>query len=101
MRQVRLVFNAGPPQSKPSAAAATDERTRRSTDSELLTDAKATAQPEELDPAEAVAQMLEDIATEQKGPIESICRHVRTDKCIAGTLQCPTECMLSQSQALA
>ena len=64
------------------------------TDSEVLTEAKAAAQPEELDPAQAVAQMLDDIATEQKGTIESICRHV-TSNCIALALQCHTEGVLA------
>ncbi|KAK9807943.1 hypothetical protein WJX73_005699 [Symbiochloris irregularis] len=71
---VRLVFNAGPSQRRADAAAAIDARTRRMTDPDSSVEAATTAPALELDPAEAVAQMLENIAAEQRATIESICR---------------------------
>lgn len=75
---MRLVFNAGPSQRRPGAADAIDARTRRMTDPDSSVQAASSATDVEQDPAEAVAQMLEDVAAEQKATIESICRQVTT-----------------------
>ena len=71
--QVRLVFNAAPVQEKPAPRPSSpDDAVQLAEAESTLDQVPAQAEPE---PAAVVAELLEDVAEEQKATIESICRH--------------------------